>query len=78
MGTYNTKRTFRLFAVPSFLEGMMRVVDIAGTLNVYNESETEEKADSFALQSDWLAVGDDIRIAMSHHAQFRESTVPSK
>ena len=78
METYNTRRTFRLFAVPSFLEGMIRVADIAGTLNVYNESETEEKADSFALQSDWLAVGDDIRIAMFHHDQFGESTAPSK
>ena len=30
-----------LFAEPSFLEGMARVVDFGGTLNEYNRSATE-------------------------------------
>jgi len=36
MGRY----TDLLYARPSFLEGMARVADIGGTLQVYNESPT--------------------------------------
>lgn len=52
-----------LFARPSFLEGVARIFDFAGTLSEYNRSRTGEEADYQALLSDWLAVGDDIREA---------------
>lgn len=49
-----------LFANPSFAEGMARVLDMGGTLNVYNASSTERQADYLALLADWLAVGEDL------------------
>lgn len=53
-----------LFARPSFVEGMARVLDLAGTLNEYNSSVTPEEADRVALAADWRAVGDDLRNAI--------------
>jgi len=52
-----------LFARPSFLEGMGRLVDFAGTLNEYNCSPSARKADAIALWSDWTVVGNDMRTA---------------
>lgn len=53
-----------LFARPSFWEGVARVLDLGGTLNIYNESKTPEEADRTALQSDFAMVGKDINKAM--------------
>jgi len=47
-----------LFARPSFIEGVARIIDFGGTLNIYNDSMTEALADRNALASDWQAVGD--------------------
>ena len=54
-----------LYARPSFLEGMARVMDIGGTLNEYNTFLSDEDADFFALSMDWHAVGQDMRDAMA-------------
>ncbi len=51
-------RTGRLFNTPCFREGMARVLDLAGTQDIYNENLTTEEADFFALYSDWASVGD--------------------
>ena len=56
-------RSTFLFARPSFMEGMARVIDLGSTLQVYNDSQTELEADSKALQNDWQAIGEDILIA---------------
>jgi len=56
MGQYTTF----LYARPSFTEGLARVLDVGGTLNVYNVSPTGECADYQAIKSDWLATGKDI------------------
>lgn len=61
MGRY----TDLLYARPSFLEGMARVADISGTLQVYNESPTPELSDYRALRSDWQQVGEDMQRAMT-------------
>ncbi len=53
-----------LFANPSILEGMSRVLDIGATLNEYNVSLSPEEADCAAIRSDWEAVASDIRSAM--------------
>jgi len=53
-----------LYARPSFVEGMSRVLDMSGTLNVYNESSTAAEADRRAIQSDWRAIGADMWIVM--------------
>ena len=52
-----------LYARPSFLEGMGRLVDFAGTLSEYNHSSSARKADAIALWSDWTVVGNDMRTA---------------
>jgi hypothetical protein len=58
-----------LFARPSFKEGVARILDLGSTLNVYNNSKSSEEADCKALESDWWAVGNDMRNAT---AKFKE------
>ncbi len=53
-----------LTAQPSFLEGVARLFDFAGTLSVYNESRSPDEADIRALRADWKALGDDMRFAI--------------
>ena len=57
-------RASRLFAEPSFLEGLCRVLDLGATLNVYNRNNTPGEADLEALESDWFSVGDELVSAM--------------
>ncbi len=52
-----------LFARPSFIEGVARLVDIGGTINEYNTSASPVVADCTALAGDWNQVGADIRQA---------------
>ena len=56
----------KLFARPSFIEGMSRVLDLGSTLQQYNSSDTEEEADSEALKNDWRAVGDDLKFSIEN------------
>ena len=49
-----------LFARPSALCGAASIIDFGGTLVRYVESNTPGQADTLALWSDWLAVGDDM------------------
>jgi len=53
-----------LFARPDFLSGMARALDLGATLVLFNDSPTEQMADRLAMQSDWSAVGEDIREAI--------------
>ena len=59
------KRSGRLFARPSFLEGYARAIDIGATLNQYNTNKTPEEADAAAIRSDWQAVGDSLQSAIN-------------
>lgn len=63
--------TFFLFARPSFIEGVARIVDLGGTLSIYNESGTPEDADLSALFSDWKAVGEDLKSAIGKYERTR-------
>ncbi|TSC83528.1 MAG: hypothetical protein G01um101417_511 [Parcubacteria group bacterium Gr01-1014_17] len=56
----------RLFAEPSFVEGMARVLDIGGTLQRYN---TEHDPDAIAIKNDWRAVGDDLKSSIGLYEQ---------
>jgi hypothetical protein len=58
-----------LFGSFNFWEGMARVLDVGGTMVVYNESPTIEEADRRVLSSDWQAVGDDLRNTMTIYAE---------
>ena len=60
MGQYSSN----LFAEPSFLEGMARVLDLGNTLNEYNRCLTGEMADYYALLGDWRTVGDFLQQGM--------------
>jgi hypothetical protein len=59
MGKFNEDTCF-LFADPSFLSGLAAVMDITGSLVVYNESRTGTEADERAIASDWAIVGSHI------------------
>jgi hypothetical protein len=62
--------SYYLFAKPSFIEGMARVLDLGNTLNVYNESPTDVEADSMALYLDWALIGNDISQAISENREI--------
>lgn len=53
-----------LFARPSFIEGLARMLDLSGSLNTYNNSRTPEEADARAVRNDWKAIGHDMRQAL--------------
>jgi hypothetical protein len=59
----NVRSTF-LFALPSWQEGVGRLVDFADTLTEYNRTATAQAADARATAQDWLAVGDCLRRAL--------------
>lgn len=74
----NMKRHYvfgQLFARPSIVEGVGRIVDLGATMQKYNESKTEEEADVRALKNDWRAVGEDFRKSI---ANYEQKTSPSK
>ncbi len=68
--------TARLFAAPSFLEGLSRLVDFPTTFNIYNEDRTAEAADVMAMCSDWQAVGADIAYALHTYEQLSSQKPP--
>jgi hypothetical protein len=55
-----------LFAMPNFIEGMGRAIDLGNTMTHYNTSLTPEEADRRALYNDWAVVGQEIRKAANH------------
>jgi len=61
---HKSEITTFLFARPSFLEGLARVVDFGNALKEYNSSSTAEKADERAIRADWQAVADDMNEAL--------------
>jgi len=68
MGTIDIKETLfqrsgRLFSNPSFVNGFARALDVGATFNEYNQNDTPEEADYWALWSDWHSVGDDLSYA---------------
>lgn len=58
--------TFILFAVPKFIYGLARSLDIGGTFDEYNTCDSAEEADYVAISSDWKSVGRDIKFALDH------------
>jgi hypothetical protein len=49
-----------LCARPSIVEGVGRLFDFAGALNVYSYSSSPEQADARAMREDFAMVGRDI------------------
>lgn len=52
-----------LAAESSFLDGISRLIDFTGSLNVYNSSPTGRIADYLAQRLDWSMVGQDLLVA---------------
>lgn len=59
----------KIFARPSFVEGISRLFDLGATLQEYNSSETEQKVDMEEIRNDWRAVGDDLKFSISNYEQ---------
>jgi len=49
-----------LFAQPSVLEGVSRILDVGGTMQEYNQSISTAEADARAIYNDFRAIGNDI------------------
>jgi len=58
-----------LFARPSFLEGMGRIMDFGDVLQEYNRFLTPQQADSLAILADWGAVAQDIGAAVRQYEE---------
>lgn len=65
------KLTGFLYARPSLIEGISRLIDFGNTLQVYNSSLSPEQADFLALSSDWYVIGDDLKLAMDKYSYVR-------
>lgn len=66
------KSTF-LFARPSFIEGVGRVLDLGATMQEYNTSLTTEQADAIAMSADWAAINEDMEaVAAMPHKKMKE------
>ncbi len=53
-----------LYARPSFLGGIARILDFGGTLQMYNTSRSDYAADARAFAADWYAIGEDMKRAV--------------
>jgi hypothetical protein len=66
--------TDSLYARPSFLSGMVRLLDFWGVFDQYNFDQynsgpTPRAADAKAIYSDWRAVGYDLGRGLSRYAR---------
>jgi hypothetical protein len=59
----SVRSTF-LFASPTWQEGVGRLVDFAGALTAFNTTRPQMDPDARAIAQDWLAVGDELRLAL--------------
>jgi hypothetical protein len=64
MSNTDYRSTF-LFANPSWLEGVGRLVDFGNFLTGYNVTEAPADPDKRATAQDWAAVGDRLREALA-------------
>lgn len=69
-----------VYARPSFIEGMARVLDLGGTLNVYHNLPAGEPAGPLdtvaALRKHWVAVGEHMRCAIGEWEAIERDELP--
>ena len=53
-----------LFAQPSVVFGVARLLDLFGQFDRYNQSRTEKEADAKGLYCDWHATGQEVYAAI--------------
>ena len=68
-------KTMFLFAIPNFISGCARVLDIGGVYDIYNESRDGNATDARAVYSDFRMVGQELQWAMeiyrtAHHDEL--------
>ena len=66
-----------LFASPSFLCGIARTLDLGAQLDSYNSGATPEQSNRLALFSDWLAVADDLWLALDEYQREHPELEPT-
>lgn len=70
-------RTTFLFAIPNFISGCARLLDIGGVYDIYNESRDGNAADARAVYSDFRMVGQDLQWAMeTYRTAHRDKITP--
>lgn len=62
-----------IFAQPSFISGIGRVIDLGSTFDSYAEHENGEQADADASRRDWVRVGKDLYLAISKYKRNTKS-----
>lgn len=67
-----------LAAMPSWLSGAARSLDVAGLFDEYNDSHTVEAADAKALFCDWRLVGETVFSAMNLFRRESQTTPQTK
>ena len=62
-----------LFARPSLLSGIARVLDLGGVFDSYNDCRTPREADELALGADWAAILEDLELAKAQLQEMLET-----
>jgi len=62
-------RSTLLFARPSFLYGVTKLLDPLRMGEDFNRSRTPQDADLLAIRSDWHAIGADMQQALAHETE---------
>ena len=57
------ERSTYLFPTPSFAEGIARLFDFLGTMNIYNLAQGVDP-DALGISLDWAAIGDEMKKAI--------------
>jgi len=58
-----------LFAQPSWISGVGRVIDLWGCFEDFNDSPSDQVADERGLYSDWRMVGEDLARAIEQERE---------
>ncbi len=61
------------FAVPTFITGLARILDFAGSMTQYNRIPHPLDADRIAIAADWAAVVADMRKVFEESRGTKES-----
>lgn len=60
------------FAMPSFLSGVARTLDLFGVFDSYTAGRTDKETDALAIYSDWAAVGDDFATVIDNDPDLND------
>lgn len=66
--------TFRLFGLPTLLDGIGSAFDLGGVYFLYNGSRSPQEADRLAIFADVRAVGMDFEAALEQAATAHEGS----